>query len=144
MKVSVTFVGEDGAWVVVDRRDRDPRALDAARVQLGATIQDVRFYPASRQSHITCTLNDAQARRAGGAFAAATAATVVVPPASLNRYIIIEWRPLPENETTAVCNYTVDSERLVEDWLSAGAPVAWNPLANNHAFGTISETNSSF
>jgi hypothetical protein len=138
MKFSVTFVGEDGAWVVVDRRDRDPRALDAARVQLGATIQAVQFCPASRQSHLTCTLNDAQARRAGGALADATDAQVVVPPASLNRYILIEWRPIPGSETIAECDYIVDSERLVEDWLSAGAPVAWNPLDNKPAVGSIS------
>jgi hypothetical protein len=138
MPFSVTFVGEDGAWVVEDRRDRDPRALDAARVQLGAAIQAVQFCPARRQSHITYPLNDTQARRAGGVFAAATDAQVVVPPASLNRYILIEWRPIPGSETIAVCKYTVDSERLVEDWLAAGAPVAWNPLANNPAFGSIS------
>jgi hypothetical protein len=138
MQFSVTFVGEDRAWVVADQRERDPRALDAARVQLGATIQDVRFYPMSSQSQLTCTLDDAQARRAGSVFAAANAAKVVVPPVSLNRYVLIEWRPVPGSETIAVCDYILDAERLVEDWLSAGAPLTWNPLDNNPAFGSIS------
>jgi hypothetical protein len=138
MPFSVTFVGEDGAWVVEDRRDRDPRALDAARVQLGAAIQAVQFYPASRQSHLACTLNDTQARRAGGVFADATDAQVVVPPAALNRYILIEWRPIPGSETIAACEYILDADRLVEDWLAAGAPVAWNPLNNKPAVGSIS------
>jgi hypothetical protein len=34
---------------------------------------------------------------------------------------------LSTSETIAACDYEIDAERLVEDWINAGAPREWTP-----------------
>jgi hypothetical protein len=124
MKFSVEFVGEKKAWVIGGMRERGLCALDAARAKLGSHISDVRFYPMSDQAIVTCTIDEETARRAAHVFGRFNAAEVCVPASALNQYVVFSYR---EEKGVGVQSMDVDAERLINDWLTDGAPLDWEP-----------------
>jgi hypothetical protein len=124
MKFSVEFVGEKRSWVVDGMRERGLQALDRARAALGLHIRDIQYYPMSGQAQVVCTLDETHARRAANVFAQFDAAEVCVPHAALNQYVYFSYR---EDKGVGVQSMGIDAERLVEDWINAGAPLDWEP-----------------
>jgi hypothetical protein len=106
-------------------------ALDAARDALGPQITYVKC-PKSGVSRfeVVCDVTESQARQAcsaSGAFSKSRQATVSVPSQALNRWAQFSWRCLPGNVTIAECVPGLDYKRVVEAWLSDGAPLNWTP-----------------
>jgi hypothetical protein len=124
MKFSLEFVGENRSWVIENTRERGLQALDRARAALGPHIRDVSFYPMSDQAQVVLSLNEDVARRAPDVFGRFNAAEVCVPKAALSPYVRFSYR---EENGKAVQLMDVDTERLINDWISAGAPLDWEP-----------------
>jgi hypothetical protein len=124
MKFSVEFVGEKRSWVIENTRERGLCALDAARAKLGSHISDVRFYPMSDQAQVVCSLNEDVARRAAHVFGRFNVAEVCVPRGALSQYVVFSYR---EEKGVGVQSMDVDAERLINDWLTDGAPLDWEP-----------------
>jgi hypothetical protein len=105
------------------------RALDEARAKLGPAIEYVTHpFAGFYRFEVCCDVTDEQARRAffaSGVFGESCQETVIVPPESLTRYVGVEYKLW--GETAADCDYSLDAERLVEDWIAAGAPLKWEP-----------------
>jgi hypothetical protein len=78
----------------------------------------------SDQAVFACTLNEETARRAAHVFGRFNAAEVCVPKAALSPYVRFSYR---EENGKAVQSMDVDTERLINDWISAGAPLDWEP-----------------
>jgi hypothetical protein len=146
---SVMFRGSSCCDYVVEIADAPAglRALDGARAQLGPQIAHIAEPLGCYRFEVCCAVSEEQARRAcsaSGAFGYAFKAEVVVPRAALNRYVLVNWRPLPDNETLAACDYDIDAAQLVEDWLAAGAQAEWTPsgykpMASSEEDGTDSQ-----
>jgi hypothetical protein len=116
--------------VSIDKPPAGLRALDGARAQLGPQIKYIAEPLGFYRFEVRCDVSEEQARRAcsvSGVFGYTFKAEVVVPPATLNQYVRVNWRPLPDNETIAACDYDIDAAQLVEDWIAAGAPLKWEP-----------------
>jgi hypothetical protein len=124
MQFSVTFVSEQGHWVIDGVRERGLRALDRARDRLGFPVKDVSYYPMDGKEKVNCLLMERIARRAYVVFENCNDAVVCVPRASLNQYVVFSYR---EGDGIGIQFMHVDEDRLVEDWIAAGAPLKWTP-----------------
>jgi hypothetical protein len=126
---SVEFRSDSGDGCVVRMAEPSAglRALDAARNQLGADIVRVERRRAFEKFTAKCSLTEEQARRAYSRFADSWDVTVVVPPHALNGYMTCSYVRAPGESTCARIDCDVDAERLIEEWLAAGAPWNWTP-----------------
>jgi hypothetical protein len=138
MKYTVTFSANvSGEWVVDHMRERGLHALDAARASLGPHINELRYYPMRGQHQLIYKLDEARARRASDVFAHEDSVTVSVPPEALNQYASFTYW---DDHGVGVQVLDIDSDRLVEDWIAAGAPLEWAPEGTT--FGTAEEADN--
>lgn len=134
MKFVIRFTGE-GYYSAIDLPEKrlGLQHLDLARQAVGVpylAAERVKGKVDGVYENPVVVVTEEQARRSGR-FEESYLLEVTVPGGALNKYMHLHAIPRVDETTgevrEVVFAYKLDENELIEDWLSAGAPISWNP-----------------
>ena len=141
MQFKVTFTSGHGKNYVLHKHSRSLGLYDVDRIRNTLEVPGLPLEKISpilfsySRTVVDVFLTERQARQVGDGFWCSNTVRVEVPEKSLNKYVVEVLQAEKNKETGEVekawVEYSVDKDRLIRDWLSAGAPKEWNPADEN-------------